>query len=1595
MTRSNGPEETPEKERSNQSSDQRQTRSSLRSRAAFTVVGAALVVVTGGALWAWVWIHRSLAPLIQTNLEQVLQRPVNVGELEQVTLTGLRFGPSEVPATPTDPDRFGAKAIDVTFSIPRLIFDRTLELNIALEQPNVYIEQAADGEWISTRLNLPEQDPGPIKTELQSVSLEDAQLTLLPTPRPNAPTGAVALNDVNGVIRIFDNNQRFQFSLAGLPGSGGSIKLEGELEPQQQQTDLKITAENIATSDFSRLVELPVTFWAGKVSGNLSLEYNPDQDTQFNGTVSLDRLKVQVPEVPQMISDVTGDLKLQGQTVATDRIDAQYGNIPLQAQGSINTETGYNLKVNVPATPFSTLLETFKVEVPIPLDGVLKAEGTVQGAIERPVVAGTVASIGPAQIDRVVFQSMSGQFEVVVAENASKVTLSNLLATPQSGGQISGSGTVGFGDGEPVNLTLVAQKVSGDALAQTYGAPTNANFQIGNVGAIARITGTPADLRTVVNVNAPQATFPTRGTVVVAGDRVLLEQGTVQVNGGTLEASGQFVNGQYQAVVNANQVPLSPFSPQLRGQLNGAVRLAGNTTSPGLAGLQATGQMQLTEGVSVINGPIDADLQWNGRELVVQQASAPGLSARGTVAVQTAGTPQIGQINLAVQADNYNLRDLSPLLPNTIALGGAVNFDGRVTGTPATLRAAGDLQLQDFRVNDLAFDPVLTGAVDAQVNGTTRLRLDGEQDRIALAVNPSNRQGQFLLRRGEAIAQGKTEGDTLRVSMQSIPIGIAQSFLPEAASDFGPLAGDLTGTLAVNLRTTATVGDVAIAKLRVGRLNADAVRGDFRFADGALLLNDGVWQQGASRIAFGGQFSTRSDGPVQAQIKFDQARVQDILTSLSVFDFADLTPSLRPPELGEIADLEVDSVDISDQSLFVQLQVIAALDAWLAEQRANRAAEPIPPLSELQGELTGAIAINGNLQDGLKTEFKAEGQNWIWRNYKIENVVAEGSVEDGELTLLPAQVTLQGGTIAFGGTIGSSINGQIRVIDLPTDVINPFVPPLPIQVAGLLDATVTLSGELLNPSAVGEISLVDGKLNQQPVQESIARFSYSDARLKFINNTLLSGEEPIRITGSVPVELPITASRITDNTIQIDVRAQDDALALVNVFTDQVIWKDGEGDLNVEVRGTFAQPVVQGKLVVDDATVALKAAPEPLTAVKGTVNFSGDRLTVETFTALYDGNPITSSGILPIFNEPDAIAAAQADPLMVNLEDLFLDLPVYEGRLVGTVVVQGTVLTPRIAGNLDLNNGQVFLVAPEGVSPNGGTSGGTTAPGQVAGPPIALDNLKVVLGNNLRIVQQPIMNFVSTGEITIGGTVDRPRPSGQVRLVRGQLNLFTTQFLLARGFEQTATFTPSQGLDPTLDLRLVALVPEITGSLVVTKPQANEIAISLEDSSGRLNTVRVTATLNGSASQINNNLVLTSEPRRTEAEIIGLLGGSYVGLLGQGDPLFGITAIASSALFGRFQGAITQLGQVIGLSELRIFPAIVPSAATDVPELGLAVEGIVDIGSNLSVSASRVFGVDDPFRFGLLYRVSDQLRVRGSTDLDLDTRIQIEFESRF
>lgn len=235
------------------------------------------------------------------------------------------------------------------------------------------------------------------------------------------------------------------------------------------------------------------------------------------------------------------------------------------------------------------------------------------------------------------------------------------------------------------------------------------------------------------------------------------------------------------------------------------------------------------------------------------------------------------------------------------------------------------------------------------------------------------------------------------------------------------------------------------------------------------------------------------------------------------------------------------------------------------------------------------------------------------------------------------------------------------------------------------------------------------------------------------------------------------------------------------------------------------------------------------------------------------------------------------------------------------------------------------------------------------------------------MTQQPLFNFELAGDVTLNGTIANPRPVGIIRLTSGQINLFTTQFILDRNAEQTIRFTPTQGIDPILDIQLTALVPEAVGSRLPSRTSPSEIR-DLPTSFGRLRTVRVQASIEVPASELNRNIELTSDPARSRTEILSLVGGTFVNALGQGDPTLGIATIAGSVLFGNFQGAITQAGRAIGLDELRIYPTIVTTPTSNESVLELPTEGIIDITDSISVSVTALLQLLNPYGMALSIR---------------------------
>ncbi|MEG4970381.1 translocation/assembly module TamB domain-containing protein [Microcoleus sp. B6-A1] len=1142
--------------------------------------------------------------------------------------------------------------------------------------------------------------------------------------------------------------------------------------------------------------------------------------------------------------------------------------------------------------------------------------------------------------------------------------------------------------------------------------------------------------------------------------------------GGIVNAKGRAESGNWRASIEGEQIALSRFQqafesqrqslqtggvvsaaqnlPQLGGLFNGNINLSGpigaGTGASPLQNVRAGGSFRISE-LPFLKQPFEAVFNWDGKRVEIENATTPGLTANGFVNVELAGKggPSISNLDLDVQLANFNLEalpaeQLAFLRPiglknpseNNLPLRGNVDFTGSLTGTLSALSLVGDVEVRDLAVNQIAFDPVLAGTVNADAGKSVDLRLAGASDKIEVALNQSFLPTSFLIQRGESVARGQTEGETLRVNLSDFPLA-ALNLSPGKEAGLGPITGTVSGQVNVpgwkmplNPATLQASGQIAIAQPAIGYIKGDSFQAEFSYANGSATLTNGIFRQGSGQYLISGNVQTGPNPQFAGKVNVQQGNLQQVLTALQYFNLGDLARGLKPPVYGDSGDVQTVAVGEPEAPLIEQLRRLAEIEILLQQQQAVEASEKLPPLSQLQGTFGAEIAVAGSLQTGVQAQFNVKGDNWQWGEYVAETFSLEGSFQDGILTVLPLEIRSGKSAIGFSGQIGQKAqSGQLRVENVPVEELAKLVELPFVDVTGNLNLRANLAGSLENPQATGELSLVEGTLNGEPIKQADGSFSYSNARLNFGGSALVTQTEPIEVAGSLPFELPFAAVKADSNQIDLRANLQNEGLAIINVLTPQVAWVSGQGQVQIRIGGTLQDPVAQGIANFENATVRARAFPEPLTGLTGTVRFEGDRIRVEGIRGQLSQGEVVAAGVIPL-SVPFAEGDVDADnPLAVNLDKLAVNLRgLYSGGVVGQVQARGTARRPQLSGNIELYNGEVFLRSPGGgrtelassssASDSDSTSSASpatevsdspsaaTSPSPSPSPSpsfeVGLNDLRLNLGRGIRVTSAPILSFQATGGLTVNGTLDDLRPEGTIRLTSGSVNLFTTQFRLDRGYPQTATFVPTQGLDPTLDVRLATSVQEVTRFRTPGTSVASEIADE-PTTFGSVRSVRVQALVQGRASQLGENLELRSSPSRSEIEIVALLGGSFVQTLGQGDSTLAIANLAGAGLLNNLQSAITN---ATGLSEFRLFPtrirgneAQTASSSSGAGSLGLGLEVGFDITRNISASIIRVLSANQPTEFTVRYRLSDKILLRSSSNFQGDNRVTAEYELRF
>jgi translocation and assembly module TamB len=1361
---------------------------------------------------------------------------------------------------------------------------------------------------------------------------------------------------------------------------------------------------------------------------------------------------------PQTVANIN-NLKSKIQNLKS--LDGQISN-QIQASGNLDNSTAADISVNSSgklniadgAVAFRGKLEDRRWQAFADADRVIlsRLEQTVRNLQLFPLTATL-----PKGFDG----RVNGEFQAAGS-------LDNLTAKGISG---SGEGRILVDRLGAIDTTAKLENGNLQALLETNGiAVSNLEQTLKQTGLLTAdlppeingtLDGQVRILGTVDNLTANGITANGDGQIRLAN------------GGGIVNAKGSAASGNWRASIEGEQIALSRFQqafeaqrqslqgrglvsgtqnlPQLRGLFNGNINLSGPIAAS-LQNVRAGGSFRISE-LPFLKQPFETVFNWDGKRVEIENATTPGLTANGFVNVELAGKglPSISNLDLDIKLANFNLQALPAeqlAFLSSIAgknssqqnppLRGNVDFTGSLTGTLAALSLVGDVEVRNLAVNQIAFDPVLAGTVNADAGKSVDLRLAGASDKIEVALNQSFLPTSFLIQRGESVARGQTEGETLRVNLSDFPLA-ALNLSPGKEAGLGPITGTVSGQvnvpgwkLPLNPATLQATGQIAIAQPAIGYIKGDSFQAEFSYANGSATLTNGILRQGSGQYLISGNVQTGANPQFAGKVSVQQGNLQQVLAALQYFNLGDLARGIKPPVYGDSGDVQTVAVGEPDAPLIEQLRRLAEIETILQQQQAVKTSEKLPALSELQGTFGAEIAVAGSLQTGVQAQFNVKGDNWQWGQYVAEKFSIEGSFQDGILTVLPLEIRSGKSAIGFSGQLGQKAqSGQLRVENVPVEELAKLVELPFVDVTGNLNLRANLAGSLENPQATGELSLLDGTLNGEPIKQADGSFSYSNARLNFGGSALVTQTEPIEVQGSLPFELPFAAVKADSNQIDLRANLQNEGLAIINVLTPQVAWVGGQGQVQIRVGGTLQDPVAQGIANFENATVRARAFPEPLTGLTGTVRFEGDRIRVEGIRGQLSQGQVVAQGVIPLsvpFAEGDVDAA---NPLAVNLDKLAVNLRgLYSGGVVGQVQARGTARRPQLSGNIELYNGEVFLRSPGGgttelassSSASASDSDSTSSPSpatdvsaspttEVSASPatpttpafeVGLNDLRLNLGRGIRVTSAPILSFQATGGLTVNGTLDDLRPEGTIRLTSGSVNLFTTEFRLDRGYPQTATFVPTQGLDPTLDVRLATSVQEVTRFRTPGTSVASEIADE-PTTFGNVRSVRIQALVQGRASQLAESLELRSSPSRSETEIVALLGGSFVQTLGQGDSTLAIANLAGAGLLNNIQSAITN---ATGLSEFRLFPTRIrgneaqtarsgSGTSSGGGSLGLGLEVGADITRNLSASIIRVLSANQPTEFNLRYRISDKILLRSSTNFQGDNRVTAEYELRF
>jgi translocation and assembly module TamB len=713
---------------------------------------------------------------------------------------------------------------------------------------------------------------------------------------------------------------------------------------------------------------------------------------------------------------------------------------------------------------------------------------------------------------------------------------------------------------------------------------------------------------------------------------------------------------------------------------------------------------------------------------------------------------------MKVHLETRDLNDFLPVLGERAASlpvkleGGAILFDGTVTGQTDNPQIAGRTSLTRFSFSGESFD-----LLQADVNASPQaVRL---QNAVA-ARGTLRAQFQGVLGLHNWKADGASaiaaSGNIRNASVTELVAALHQKNVPATGT------ATATGQIAGTLGNPQVTGDVELAKGSIHSEPFDRLTARVNYSGTTLAAASGQLTAGAKQVRFEGSFDHAPAGFETGRLRFQAQTNTMPLEQIQTLEDA------RPGVKGSVQVATNGAVDLAPGSFR-----IADLHADVTARGLQLAGQPLGD-AHLTAASAGPllrVALDSNFVNSMiqgRGEWRLEG-----------DYPGSGTVDFSNLNL-----------------------EQLR------QWVAPDKPAAPFQLTGFAEGQLRVDGPALKPQLM-KAELRIPKLDIARAPGDQFALHNSGPIVATMANSVVTIESARLMGRATDLTLGGRLLLGQRNPLDLRVNGRIDVAVLQDFYPD--LTSSGAMVVDAGVRGPFNAPQVNGRLEVQNAALNYVDFPNGLANANGVVVFTGDRATIETLTGETGGGKVQLSGFAG-YGGGQTIFRIQANAagVRVRYPEGISTVANADLNLTGTAdrsMMAGTITILRTGLNLQSDFSNLLAKSAEPVrtpSSRSGLLGGLNFDVQIETAP------------DIQFESALMQGVQADATLRLRGTATNPALLGRINITQGQVNFFGTKYIINQGsvsFFNPIKIEPVLDIDLETKARGIDITLTVSGPL--------------------------------------------------------------------------------------------------------------------------------------------------------------------------------------